>query len=266
MDVLRRCLELLEGGRSLVQVTVLQASRGTPGKAGFKMLVAEDGSLHGTVGGGALERTAVEQARDVLASRENRLLELDLASIGMKCGGKVTLVLEYLAATRSFALFGGGHVNQALLPILESLGFRVTVFDSRPEILPALEKPGRTVVIGDYARLEGASQQLAGTELCFIATHGHEHDFEVLRQLLQRSQSYRYLGLIGSRGKVRATLKRLRELGIEPPDCLYAPVGIPLGGDSAAEIAVSIAAEVVAVLHGSPVAHMRASLEEAGPG
>jgi xanthine dehydrogenase accessory factor len=258
MEALRKCLEALEAGRDVVLVTVLAAGAGTPGKEGFKLVLTDDGSTHGTVGGGALEHRALADARQALASRRNALATYDLAALGMVCGGEVTLVFEFLPGARNFVLFGGGHVGRALAPILESLGFRVTVYDSRPELRAALEAvPGRQVVIGEYTDIAPVRGELERAEFCFIATHGHQHDYRVLTQVIAAGGQRRYIGLIGSRSKVRTTRERLARDGIPAPDCLYAPVGLALGAQSPAEIAVAVAAEVVALQRGFQAPSMR---------
>jgi xanthine dehydrogenase accessory factor len=257
MEALRKCLELLDAGRDLVLVTVMAAGAGTPGKEGFKMVVADDGSTFGTVGGGALEHRALQDARQALSGRHNQLSTYELAGLGMACGGEVTLAYEYLQGARAFVLFGGGHVGRALAPVLESLGFRVTVYDSRPEVAPEAA-PGREVVIGSYDDISAVLPRLEAAEFCFIATHGHLHDYQVLRQVLGAPGRRRYIGLIGSRAKVRTTRERLARDGIAAPDCLYAPVGLALGAQTPAEIAVAVAAEVVALLRGVAVPNMRA--------
>lgn len=258
MEVLRKCLEALETGHDVVLVTVLAAGAGTPGKEGFKLLLSDDGSTHGTVGGGALEHRALADARQALDARRNALTTYELASLGMVCGGQVTLAFEFLAGTRSFLLFGGGHVGRALAPILKSLGFRVTIYDSRPDLQPVLAAvPGLRVVIGEYADIAPLHEELERAEFCFIATHGHQHDYQVLTQVLAAGGKRRYIGLIGSRSKVRATRERLARDGISAPDCLYAPVGLALGAQSPAEIAVAVAAEVVALLRGASVPSLR---------
>ena len=258
MEALRKCLEALEAGRDVVLVTVLVAGAGTPGKEGFKLVVADDGFTFGTVGGGALEHRALADAREALAARRGALTTYDLSALGMACGGQATLAFEFLPGARSFVLFGGGHLGRALTPILESLGFRVTVYDCRPEVRAALEtSPGRRVVIGEYTDLSGLRGDLERAEFCFIATHGHLHDYAVLRQVLAAPGRRRYIGLIGSRAKVRTTRERLARDGLAAPDCLYAPVGLALGAQSPAEIAVAVAAEVVAVLRGVQAPSLR---------
>jgi xanthine dehydrogenase accessory factor len=258
MEILKTCVRLLEEGTNLVLVTVVRTGSGTPGKEGFKMIVTHQGPQFGTVGGGAIEHRAVEDARDVLRAGHNRLEEYDLGKLGMKCGGQVTLLYEYMEAERGFMLFGGGHIGRALTPILESLGFRLTLFDSRPEVRELLgETPGRRIIIGDYGDIGPAAQDLRACEFCFIATHGHQYDYQVLKQALEAKEEYSYIGLIGSRSKIRATLDKLSAEGLQAPEYLYAPVGLKIGGNSPAEIAVSIAAEVVAVMRGATAVHMR---------
>ena len=263
MDILKTCSSLIEQGINLVLITVIKAGSGTPGKAGFKMILTDRGELFGTVGGGAIEHRAVEDGKEVLRNGENRLEEYNLEKLEMKCGGVVTLLYEYMQGRRSFMIFGGGHIGRALTPILESLGFRVTVFDSRPEVRQLLgEREERTIITGSYEDIGSAAETLRACEFCFIATHGHLHDFQVLKQVLETKGEYRYVGLIGSRSKIRTTLKKLSDAGLQAPEYLYAPVGVKIGGDTAAEIAVSIAAEVVSVVHRAEVPHLRSSLEE----
>jgi xanthine dehydrogenase accessory factor len=260
METLRRCLQFLEEGCDVLLITVLKASQGTPGKEGFKLALASDGRRSGTVGGGALEHRALADAQELLGKRQNALIPYNLAELGMRCGGESTLAFEFLAGQRSFLLFGGGHIGRALAPMLEALGFRVTVYDSRPEVREALEDAAgakRTVLIGEYSDLSPVRPQLESAEFCFIATHGHLHDYAVLKQVLQSAGRRRYIGLIGSRAKVRHTREQLAAEGIPIPDSLYAPVGLDLGAQTPAEIAVAVAAEVLAILHGATAPHMR---------
>ncbi len=259
MDALRSCLQFLEEGSDVLLITVLKASAGTPGKEGFKLALSSDGRRSGTVGGGALEHRALADAAELLGRRQNALRTYNLAELGMRCGGEATLAFEFLAGQRGFLVFGGGHIGRALAPMLEALGFRVTVYDSRPEVRESLESSGsahRAVVIGPYSDLSSAGARLAA-EFCFIATHGHLHDYAVLKQLLAAPGERRYIGLIGSRAKVRQTREQLQAEGIRVPDCLYAPVGLDLGAQTPAEIAVAVAAEVLAVLRGASAPHMR---------
>ena len=260
MEILKECSRFLESGRNVAMATVIAASTGGPGKPGFKMIVTDDGQSVGTVGGGALEKRVLEECRDALSTGESRIVHYTLGEIGMLCGGDVDLVVEYLSSVERFLLFGGGHVGQALAPVLKSIGFTITVVDPRREMGEHFaESHTAEVVEAGYEDLSSVSQLIGDTHYCFVATHGHAHDYEVLRQLLTMSNEYRYIGLIGSRRKIGTTFQRLEEAGVAVPDCVYAPVGVPIGAKTAAEIAISVAAEVVAVRHGYDTSHMRLS-------
>ena len=256
MTIFKQCDELLAAGHSVVMATVIKTSGGTPGKPGFKLLLTDDGNLHGTVGGGALERQVIEEAREVLNDHQNRIQHYNLADLNMKCGGNVDVVIEFVQSIRRILLFGGGHIGRALAPILESLGFAVTVIDPRSDVQPHFADT-TTIIQSDYEDLSGLAELVQGVEWVFVATHGHAHDYAVLRQLLGTSSNYRYVGMIGAKMKVETTRKKLQEEGIAIPEYFYAPVGIRLGGQTAAEIAVSVAAEIVAVLNQTGSDHMR---------
>ena len=254
MNVFAECADLVEKGISCAMATVIAASPGTPGKAGFKLLLAEDGSRLGTVGGGALELHVQELLRRAIEKKEGSVAELDLEALGMRCGGQCTVAVEYVAAAEQFLIFGGGHVGRALAGVLDPLGFRCTVFDSRREITEDLSGPSSPrggVVLGDYSDIAAADDLLRRCRWFFVATHGHEHDYDVLVQLIRGVPAAQYVGVIGSRRKAAASVERLRKDGLDVPGSLHCPVGLQIGAESAQEIAVSVAAEVVAVRRGA---------------
>ncbi|NOY08991.1 MAG: hypothetical protein GXP33_09130 [Spirochaetes bacterium] len=264
MNIYEQIGRLVEQGRRAVLVTVAETYSGSPGKEGFKLLLTPDGTVTGTVGGGAVEHQAIEEAKKLLKLRKNRILPITLKDEGMECGGKMTLFFEYIEGKRNFILFGGGHIGRALKPVLESAGFRVTVFDSRPETEDYFKKGkdsiGNTeggVIIGDYNRLSTINDEIEMADFCFIATHGHDYDFTVLSQLLNLKKVFKYIGMIGSKTKAAVLFKKLEKKGHSIPDYLYSPAGIKIGGDTAGEIAISIAAEVVAIANGMDTIHMR---------
>lgn len=250
---------LNSGGRGVV-ITVTQATSGSPAKTGFKLLLTDKGELSGTVGGGNIEQLAVEEARKILISGVSQSLDYDLSKIGMKCGGKVSLFFEYLSSRQPFVLFGGGHVAQALAPILESLGYAVTVFDNRKDIITKHETvPGRDSFLGDYNDISPMRDNLSRGKCCFIASHGHLFDQVILKQAVALDIEYAYLGMIGSRRKIAETRKAIEAEGLRIPEPFFAPVGLPIGGDTAEEIAVSIAAQVLAVKYGKTDLYARES-------
>ena len=261
MDVLKECIDFKEKGIASVLVTVVRGDLSSPGKPGFKLMVTETGELRGTVGGGAVEHLAIEKAKELINSGTTLFLDVNLKEIGMQCGGNVSLYFEVIRAYQDFVLFGGGHVGKALTPLLESLGFKVTIMDDR-EAVTAFADPvrGRSVIVHSYEDIAPVRGIIERCGFCFVATHGHQFDYTLMKQLWPLRREFRYLGLIGSRTKVGTLKKRLLEDGFKEPEGFYSPVGLPLGGDTAEEIAISIAAEIVAVRNGKETAHLRDGL------
>lgn len=161
--------------------------------------------------------------------------------------GEPSYYVEPLVRVGRVYVFGGGHVGKALVPVLASVGFRVTVFEDRPAFaVPEAFPQAEAVVLGDYGRI-GERVTLEPEDYAVIMTPGHQADYEVLRAVL--SSETAYVGCIGSRHKVALTQKRLREDGIAEEKILsvHSPIGLDIGGETPEEIAVSIAAELIAV-------------------
>ena len=256
MKIWEKCARLNAEGADCVVATVIEGASGSPGKSGFKMAVSSTGASFGSVGGGAVEKKTAEAAAEALKNRENSLLQIDLAELGMICGGRMTVFLEFVPAARGFVIFGAGHLGRALSPLLESVGYSPVLFDNREENT-AFSGPGRKIIIGDYADIGSLQDEIRKCGRVFIATHGHKHDEILLRQLFSMNIDFQYLGLIGSSRKIAVTIDRLASEGLVPPEAFYAPVGLDIGGDSASEIAIGIAAEVMAVVNGREAVHMR---------
>ena len=256
ITILQKAAALLESGKNIHIVTVVEAGGNTPAESGKKMIVPDSGPPYGTIGGGGLEREAQQYCR----SSEKKSVELhtcDLAELGMTCGGQVTLMYEFFTGRVFFVLFGGGHVGSALAPILESLGYTVIIADNREKIIEHHQNAGRTALLCSYRDISCADSYLS-SGFCFIASHNHEYDTVILEQLLERKTiAFSYIGMIGSKNKVRQAFEELQQKGFTIPGTVYAPVGINIGGGAPAEIAVSIASEIVAVTHGRVVPHMR---------
>jgi xanthine dehydrogenase accessory factor len=251
-QVYEEILKCLESGDGAVLLTVTAASGGTPRKAGAKMLYLGNGKTVGTVGGGQVETLAIEAAREVLAGGEPRVLKYDLTrdGIGSLCGGAMEIFVEPVHKAPPIFIFGAGHVGRPLAEIAKIMGMRVNVVDDRPgfanqerfhmadklwvgeweEILPELPLDERSVVV--------------------IATYAHECDCEVLRFCIKKKLAY--LGMIGSSKKVKAIFETMRKEGVskEKISRVHAPVGLRIGAETPAEIAVSILSEIISVLRG----------------
>lgn len=256
IEILQKAAELLEKGRDIDIVTVVEAGGNTPAEAGKKMIVPLEGKPAGTIGGGGLEAEAWRFCRRP-DKKPVEIKTYKLENLGMTCGGTVTLLFEHFPGRSFFVLFGGGHVGSALAPILESLGYSVVIADNREAVVKHHGESGRKSFLCSYEDISCADPYLV-SGYCFIASHNHEYDTALLRQLLQRTETaFSYAGMIGSKNKVRQAYEELTAEGFTIPDFVYAPVGLDIGGGTPAEIAVSIASEIIACTYGRSVPHMR---------
>lgn len=321
----------MEMGKASVLVTVIAASGSVPRGAGSRMLVLEDGSQMGTIGGGAVEYRAALEALEALKQKKSytkgfSLTRNQIADIGMVCGGGVTVFFQYvspededmkdlchwildaldrdedswlvlditdntcwkmglygeqknhgitlpeslirdlkpgkpqqketegkqyyiepLVRAGSVYIFGGGHVAQELVPVLARVGFRCIVMDDRKEfanskVFPQAEK----TIVGD---LEDISRYVSikRRDYVCIMTRGHQFDYYIQKQVLPLKPCY--IGIMGSRNKIRTVTEKLLEDGFsrEEIERCHMPVGTAIHAETPAEIAVSIAGEMIAV-------------------
>lgn len=221
----------------------------------MKQLIAEDGSVYGTVGGGCVEADVYDAAMEVLRTGNPRLLEFSLTEKGLPggglvCGGTVKVFVEPIL-TPVVYLFGAGHVSLAVSRVAACAGFRVVVLDDRA----AFADPERFPDASQVEVLPSFDQALSNVALTLdaylvIVTRGHQHDELVLRQVL--AEPVAYLGLIGSRAKLARLLGKLESEGVDPEKLarVRGPIGLDIGARSPEEIAVAIVAEMVAVRQG----------------
>ncbi len=247
----------LGGGDSVVLATVVAVRGSAPRHAGARMLVLADGTTRGTVGGGAKEAEVIAAARELHRKGGSRLLSLDFAegAIGVSgpiCGGAMEVYMERIDPARRIVIAGAGHVGFFVHRVLDVLGFETVVLDPRPEFANAERFPGAKVLVAPFE--PGlATLDLSANDGVVIVTPEHGHDLVVLRQAL--ATPARYIGMIGSRRKVKQVLDALRADGLSEEQIgrVHAPVGLDIGAETPAEIAVAIAAEIVAVLHGREI-------------
>jgi xanthine dehydrogenase accessory factor len=252
---LLRSLAILAARREpLVLVTVVAASGSAPGKPGSKMIVTRAG-LEGTVGGGKVEAAALLRARELLGSMAGpETQEYHVTQdLGMTCGGSMTLLFESMTAPPRLVIFGAGHVSQALCGMAVLAGFDVTVCDEREEWLTEDRFPdARERVLGPLA--EAVSRVVIdATTFVACVTPGHASDEDVLLGVLSGGARPRYVGAIGSRRKAAILRKELMARGVSEADAasVRVPMGLDIGAVDPREIAVSVVAELVAVLRGS---------------
>jgi xanthine dehydrogenase accessory factor len=233
--------------------TVVRAAGSTPRAAGARMLLLADGSILGTVGGGVREADVLAAARDVMRTGGSRLLAVDFSEglaggEGPACGGSMEVFMERIDPARRAVIAGAGHVGHALARILALLEYRVVVVDPREEWANAERFPGATLVHMPFPA-GIASLDLAPADAVVLVTPGHQHDREALRCALATPAGY--VGMIGSRTKVATVFQALRDEGVSDEQLarVHAPIGLAIGAETPAEIAIAIAAEMVSVTH-----------------
>lgn len=245
MDVFEEIVAARKGGQPVVLATVVESRGSAPRGEGARMLVRPDGSIVGTIGGGAFERKIIEDALSFMRGGAARLYSYELKDIGMDCGGGMSVFLEPLSPAPQLVIFGAGHIGACVAQIGKMLDFTVTVVDNRPEFANTDRLPWADNIISlEYGQ---AVESVVYTDDSYlvILTHKHAHDYEVLEKCL--GKKHRYLGMIGSKAKVEKIFQQLRGKGI--PDMviqkIHSPIGLKIGGDTPAEIAISILAEIV---------------------
>ena len=254
-EVFAALAEALEQGEETALVTIVASNGSTPQRVGAKMLVYADGRTVGTIGGGCYENDAFGRAREAIASRRPVTVKYELnddfaQESGLVCGGQMEVFIEPVEASPEVFIFGAGHVGYCAAKLAHEVGFRVHVVDDR-EKFANTERfgPGIDVVVDDIPAWL-AARRLPATAYAVIVTRGHRHDLDALRALT--ASPLRYLGLIGSKAKVRRIFDALQEEGL-PEDRLanvHAPIGLDIGAITPQEIGVSIVAELIAVKHG----------------
>ena len=270
MEVFRLIERILSAGESAVLVTIEASSGSVPCSAGAMMLVAAQGRAAGTIGGGAVEYRSEQIAREALQTGQSRVERFllrpnEVQDLGMVCGGEVQVSFRYrsgndeasIAWARQEAerllppgrvyIFGGGHVSQALVPVLKAVDFRCVVLEDRedfcrPELFPGAEET-RLIQNDDPT----AYREITAEDYVVVMTRGHKDDLAVQAQALKTPA--RYIGVIGSRRKTAAVFAKLREMGYTDNDLarITTPIGLDIKAETPAEIAVSVAAQLILI-------------------
>ena len=266
MDILEKVVELKRSNKSFVLVTIVKVTGSTPGKTGFKMVVDKEGKPFGTVGGGAIESEAVNEAQRLVSSNSGNVLKeyilnndeqieaADAQVVPMSCKGKVWIYYEVEKNAPVIYIFGSGHVGQALIDFLSVMDFEVVVIDNREEITEKIKaKPVKTILSEYKEYVKNFNPE--DDAYFVILTHGHVFDYEILRMLYERKLVKNYVGVIGSKSKAAEMKENLKkEFGSDIDlSKLHSPIGLKIGGNTAPEIALSIISEIQTIKYGKTV-------------
>ncbi|HTM40375.1 MAG TPA: XdhC/CoxI family protein [Terriglobales bacterium] len=272
MDIYEEIVKLRREGRRGAVATIVSVRGSIPSFRTAKMLVRDDGSIVGTIGGGCVEADVWQAAREVMEEEKPRTLTFNLNQnpkydTGLVCGGTLDIFIEPVLPVPVLYLFGAGHVAVNLYKVAHNAGFDVIVVDDR-EIYANRERfpEAREIHADDF---DQTMAKLAPNESAYvvIVTRGHRDDMRVLRWAVQTPA--RYIGMIGSKRKVIAIYHELEKEGLptELFDRVHAPIGLDIGAVTPEEIAVAITAELIALRRHSEaaLAHLRYSRKLAQP-
>jgi xanthine dehydrogenase accessory factor len=259
--LLEELLAARRARRPCALVTVAATKGSVPRAAGSKMLVYLDGRTSGTIGGGKFESLVAEEARNCLREKQPFLKKFPLRedepdSFGAICGGEATVLIEPQLLREAIFIVGAGHCAQAIARLAVECGLFVTVIDDRAEFLAEL--PPSVIRLTVPAPEFIGSRLWEPDEALVLVSRNHELDREALAAAL-RTKGVGYVGMIGSRRKVRQVFEQLRKSAVaeEELDRVYAPLGLDIGADAPAEIAVSVLGEILAVLRNASGKNLR---------
>jgi xanthine dehydrogenase accessory factor len=266
VDIYEEIIRLRREGRKGALATIINVRGSIPSFESAKMLVRDDGTILGTIGGGCVEAEVWQAAKDIMKSEKPQTLTFNLNNnpkydSGLVCGGTLEIFIEPVMPVSTLYIFGAGHIAWSLYKVARMAGFEVVVTDDREAYANRERFPeARDVYADEY---EQVMAQLAPTESSYIVivTRGHRDDMRVLRWAADTPA--RYIGMIGSQRKVISTYKELEKEGVSAEKLarVYAPVGIDIGAITPEEIAVAIVAELIAIRRNSetPLPHKKSA-------
>ena len=240
----------LDAGRSAVTATVVDTAGSVPRRPGAKMLIHDDGSTSGTIGGGKVEALVVANALETITARETRLttytLQEPLRGDPGVCGGTMTIALEPYMPPPTVLVIGAGHVGRAVVDLAHWLGYRTVAVDDRADLVTSEALPNADVLFaGDVAAAVEMHPITSDTSVV-VVTRSFEMDALIVPLMLATPAGY--IGVMGSKRRWSSTRDALAGVDLTADDLLriHAPIGIEIGAESVEEIAVSIMSEVIA--------------------
>ena len=252
MDIYDEIVRLRKAGQKCALATIVQVRGSIPSFESAKLLVREDGSMMGTVGGGCVEAEVWNAAREVLDTEKPKNLSFSLGEDaaydnGLICGGQLNIFVEPVIPQPHAFIFGGGHVSKSLSKVATMAGFATVIVDNReayanPERFPEAEATYAEEYEDAFVKLP-----ITSSSYLIIVTRGHRDDMRVLRWAV--TTPARYIAMIGSKRKTIAVVHELEREGFsrESFEKIFAPMGLEIGAESPEEIAVSVVAEMIAV-------------------
>ena len=252
MDIFEEIVKLKRAGKRAALATIVNVRGSIPSVVAAKMLVREDGSILGTVGGGCVESDVRKGAMEVMRDEKPKTFDFNLSQLpdddaGLVCGGSLKVFIEPVIPVPRIYIFGGGHIGYNVQKVASLAGFETVVADDRDLYANRERFPDANEIhAGDLDEIM-AEMTPGDSSYIVIVTRGHRHDLRVLRWALDTPAHY--IGMIGSGRKVLEVYKQLEAQGVSPESFkrVFAPIGLSIGAVTPEEIAVSIVAELIAI-------------------
>jgi xanthine dehydrogenase accessory factor len=251
VDLFEEIVKMRRSGRRGALATIVHTNGSIPSYESSRMLVRDDGSIAGTIGGGCVEAEVWAAAKEVMHKEAPRKMVFNLnneASYdnGLICGGTLEVFVEPILPQPILYLFGGGHVSMAVAKAANAAGFGICVVDDREAFANSERFPMAQEI---YTTYEDAFDKIHPNAASYliIVTRGHKEDMRVLGWAVRTAA--RYVGMIGSKRKVLSVYRALESDGYRPEEFqrVYAPMGLEIGALAPEEIAISIVAELIAI-------------------
>ena len=253
LEILSQATRLVETGKKLCLCTVVEKEGSGPRDVGAKMIISEDRTTYGTIGGGNVERALVIECLKAIKEHKSKKVTFNLSKnskdgtvgTGMICGGELTMLVDVIEPAPRLVIVGTGHVALPLAKLASTAGFKVIIVDDERKLATKEKFPtAETIIAGDYA------QVLSKLELnpsdSVVIVHGEpEHDYTAVKNVIEKKVAY--FGLLGSPTKAAIITERLRGEGVSESSvkALHVPLGLDIGAQTPEEIGISILAEII---------------------
>ena len=252
MDIFDELVRLRRLGQKSALATIVQVNGSITSFESAKMLVREDGTFVGTIGGGCVEAEVWNAAREVMDTEKPKHLTFSLGQDaaydeGLICGGQLNVFVEAVIPQPRAFIFGAGHISKSLSKVARLAGFETVIIDNREAFANRERFPESDEVFSDEYEDVFPKLAINSTSYIVIVTRGHRDDMRVLRWALDTPA--KYIAMIGSKRKTISVVHELEREGVprEAFERIFAPMGLEIGAVTPEEIAVSVVAEMIAV-------------------
>jgi xanthine dehydrogenase accessory factor len=252
MDIFEELVRLRRMGRKCALATIVEVRGSIPSYQSAKLLVRDDGSMLGTIGGGCVEAEVWNAAREVIGTEKPKHLNFNLGQDaaydnGLICGGQLDVYIEPVMPLPVAVVFGAGHISRSLSQVAGLAGFSTAIVDNRESFANRERFPeAGEIFAAEYEEVFPKLHVNDSTYL-IIVTRGHRDDMRVLRWAV--TAGARYVAMVGSKRKVLNVIRELEKEGVprEALERIHAPMGLNIGAVTPEEIAISVVAEMIAV-------------------